>query len=251
MAKLRELVSVCARALGDPEPSVNVLAMQLRKHGLIRSTGRGLNAAEMSARDATNLLTATLSGGNAIETARTTAYVLATSKTDVSIYPGSEEDYSLLTDQNMSDMLSNFSQLEAIRQLDVNHSFGEMLEAIIQNLIDCGHITWLGSKVDGIKVQVDFYGQEHSSCSVSFEIYDSDDKYYPSKFLHIRYQHDDTSARDAIQFMAFFTSQRASKHVSVSVNKPILEDIANCLRGRNIEEDHDDHTSLGKAEIQN
>ena len=56
MAKLRELVSGMAEALSLPQRSVNVVAIHLRRAGLISSGGRGKGGAEMSARDAATLL---------------------------------------------------------------------------------------------------------------------------------------------------------------------------------------------------
>lgn len=83
MAKLKDLVAATAQALGDPEASVNVLAMELRKNGLIRSTGRGLHAAEMTPDDAASLLIACLSGGPVREASDTTARVGALPSTGI------------------------------------------------------------------------------------------------------------------------------------------------------------------------
>src|SRR3954471_25082339 len=77
MTKLKQLVSGVAFALGDPRPSVNVLAIQLRKAGLIKSTGRGLNAADMTPADAAALLVSCMAGGLSTETSSTTATMLA------------------------------------------------------------------------------------------------------------------------------------------------------------------------------
>ena len=63
MAKLSALMDVMANTLGIERARVNVLAMRLRKEGLIRSTGRGLNAADMGPSDAANLVLALLGGG--------------------------------------------------------------------------------------------------------------------------------------------------------------------------------------------
>ncbi len=76
MAKLRELVTATARLLGETEASINVLSIQLRRAGMIRKEGRGLNAADMGPEDAAALLTSALAGGMATETAETTARVL-------------------------------------------------------------------------------------------------------------------------------------------------------------------------------
>ena len=58
MAKLKDLITELALTLGDPERSVNVHAMHLRKAKLLSSTGRGLHSADMGPSDATNLLLA-------------------------------------------------------------------------------------------------------------------------------------------------------------------------------------------------
>src|ERR671917_577628 len=76
MAKLRDLITTTARLLGETEASLNVLAIQLRRAGMIRKEGRGLHAADMRAEDAAALLTSALAGGLATETAETTARVL-------------------------------------------------------------------------------------------------------------------------------------------------------------------------------
>ncbi|WP_313553119.1 hypothetical protein [Brevundimonas sp.] len=63
--KLVELLPIVAETLGVPLASVRVLAMQLRKHGLVSSGGRGRGGAEMKPTDLTNLLLGTMSGGPA------------------------------------------------------------------------------------------------------------------------------------------------------------------------------------------
>lgn len=63
--KLIDLLPVVSETLGLPLASVRVLAMTLRKHGLISSGGRGRGGAEMKASDLTNLLLATMAGGAA------------------------------------------------------------------------------------------------------------------------------------------------------------------------------------------
>lgn len=65
MAKLSDLVEEMASLLGDPERSVNVRAMHLRREKLISSKGRGLHSAEMTSTDATNLLLACMHAGKA------------------------------------------------------------------------------------------------------------------------------------------------------------------------------------------
>lgn len=62
MTKLSEFIEPFAEAIGMPVKSVNVLAMHLRKAGLITTGGRGRGGAEIGASDATNLLLAAMSG---------------------------------------------------------------------------------------------------------------------------------------------------------------------------------------------
>lgn len=81
MAKLRELVTLMSELLGEPRKSVNVRAMVLRKSGLIHSTGRGHNAAEMEPSDASNLLLACLSGAFATEASQATRSLRKASRT--------------------------------------------------------------------------------------------------------------------------------------------------------------------------
>jgi hypothetical protein len=63
--KLAVLSPTLAQTLGMPKPTVNVLAMTLRKAGLISSGGRGRGGAEMTPTDVTNLLLAAMGGGHA------------------------------------------------------------------------------------------------------------------------------------------------------------------------------------------
>jgi hypothetical protein len=65
MPKLSQIIGPFAEALWVTPKSVNVLAMLLRKHGLITSAGRGSAGAEMGASDATNLLLAVMRMGPA------------------------------------------------------------------------------------------------------------------------------------------------------------------------------------------
>ena len=65
MATLRELIAVTSQTLGDPETSVNVQAMHLRRAKLLSSSGRGVYSARMSPSDATNLVLACAHVGKA------------------------------------------------------------------------------------------------------------------------------------------------------------------------------------------
>jgi hypothetical protein len=60
MPKLSQIIEPFSDALWFNEKSVNVLAMILRKHGMITKAGRGSAGAEMGASDATNLMLAVL-----------------------------------------------------------------------------------------------------------------------------------------------------------------------------------------------
>lgn len=67
MATLRKLIAVTSQTLGDPETSVNVQAMHLRRAKLISSSGRGVYSARMSPSDATNLVLACAHVGKALD----------------------------------------------------------------------------------------------------------------------------------------------------------------------------------------
>ncbi len=67
--KLKELVQQYAPRLNMDQKSVHVLAMMLRKKGLISQHGRGQHAAEMVPTDCTNLLLAALCGEKVREVA--------------------------------------------------------------------------------------------------------------------------------------------------------------------------------------
>src|SRR4051794_11597802 len=73
MATLSELVEILARVEGIEPATVGLVARNLREAGLITTRGRGLSAANMSFRDAANLLiavNATVSAREAPETLR-------------------------------------------------------------------------------------------------------------------------------------------------------------------------------------
>jgi hypothetical protein len=72
MATLSQLVAAIATVEGIDEERVAALARAAREHGLIRTSGRGTSAAQMSEPDAANLLIAT----NAADTARTAPGVI-------------------------------------------------------------------------------------------------------------------------------------------------------------------------------
>jgi hypothetical protein len=67
MATLSQLVTAIATAEGIDAERVAAIARAAREHGLIRTSGRGTSAAQMSEPDAANLLIAT----NTADTART------------------------------------------------------------------------------------------------------------------------------------------------------------------------------------
>ncbi len=68
MARLSELVKGVAKALHIEQRTVALAARYLREHGLISETGRGLGAAQMTPRDAANLVLA-LMASDAIKAA--------------------------------------------------------------------------------------------------------------------------------------------------------------------------------------
>jgi hypothetical protein len=69
MATLSQLVTAIATVEGIDEERVAAIARAVREHGLIRTSGRGTSAAQMSEPDAANLLIAT----NTADTARAAA----------------------------------------------------------------------------------------------------------------------------------------------------------------------------------
>lgn len=77
---------IVAETLGLPQPSMNVLAMTLRKNGLISSGGRGRGGAEMRPPDVTNLLLAAMAGGHAKD-----AHEIVARLREASVTPGANQ----------------------------------------------------------------------------------------------------------------------------------------------------------------
>lgn len=125
MAKLQQLIETCAETLGVERTSVNVLAMHLRKEGLIRSSGRGPNGAEMSATDASNLILAVLGGGYAKDAARTVGLIRA----------GWVEDYNCSRGNKYA-----LPPLALYDQLNSAHTLGDALDGIINLFVAEGCI---------------------------------------------------------------------------------------------------------------
>ena len=74
MAKLSDLISTLADAVDMPETTVGAYARRLRKAGKLSTGGRGFGGAEMTPRDAANLLIAVMSGSPTYAVERVSAY---------------------------------------------------------------------------------------------------------------------------------------------------------------------------------
>jgi len=73
--KLSQIIEPFGQTLGVHPRSINVLAMTLRKAGLISKGGRGPAGAEMRSCDCTNLLLAAMAGGEATSAHETVMYL--------------------------------------------------------------------------------------------------------------------------------------------------------------------------------
>jgi hypothetical protein len=96
MAKLSQIIEPFANALGLPARSMNVLAMMLRKRGLITKGGRGPAGAEMGSSDATNLLLAAMVGGEATSADKSVTFVRAAGRQAPGINDGTVPPVSFL-----------------------------------------------------------------------------------------------------------------------------------------------------------
>lgn len=122
--KLAVFSPVLAHALGIPRACVNVLAVTLRKAGLVTRKGRGRGGAEMTPTDMTNLLLAAMGGGHAKDAPDVVRRLReATSEPAPS-------------DSNGSPLptLPNLPPLNAL------HSLGEVLDAILLNYVAEGEL---------------------------------------------------------------------------------------------------------------
>jgi hypothetical protein len=145
MAKLKELENLYARLLGMNKGSIHVLAMMLRKERLIRSAGRGLNAAEMGASDATNLLLAGLGGGMPTKAAATVRNLRSAPlwRTAYRSREGSAwQHYEFIEELRILDPEPEpppFYNLPAeLRHLPLDMNVGQALDALFQSLITSG-----------------------------------------------------------------------------------------------------------------
>lgn len=117
MAKLRDLVFHLSHSLDMKEASLNVLAMQLRKAGLITSSGRGLNAADMGPSDVTNLLLAALSGSYATLSAESVSKLRT----------------APIIDCRLNGEPSGLPPTPAFSRLPGSHTLGEILDELIKD----------------------------------------------------------------------------------------------------------------------
>jgi hypothetical protein len=135
-----------------------VLAMQLRKNGLIRKAGRGMNAAEMTAKDATSLFISSISGGHAIETARTTANVMSSvlsDNGDVDIRKQNERVFEALT------------KIGIFNNVPISHNFGQAIEEIFSFFIEPTNVFDFDSDQIWIEVERSYFGFR---CEISVDI---------------------------------------------------------------------------------
>lgn len=130
MAKLRDLVACLAKELEIPLKSMNVLAMELRKAGLIQTTGRGLNSAEMGPRDATNLILAALCGSFATQSAEAVHTIRAGTSTRCVV--GTFNRFP----QEMVDPPA----IPVFERLPWPHTLGEFLDGYIEDSVEHGDI---------------------------------------------------------------------------------------------------------------
>lgn len=133
MAKLKDLIATVSTSYGEDESRVNVIAMGLRKARLIESSGRGLHAAEMTARDGANLLIGVMAPGAATKAAQTVRHIRASK-------------CGWFEDQGLTKKVSRHQKLPPVAFLEYllpRHTFGEALEALIE------HFSYAGSTLDG------------------------------------------------------------------------------------------------------
>jgi hypothetical protein len=127
MAKLKDLVRVMALTLGDPEKSVNVHAMHLRKAKLLSSTGRGLHSSDMRPSDATNLLLACIHVGTAKDSADVVARLRSATKHH--------------SDEVRGRIVASVPPpAAAFQKLAARHTLGTALDTLFKEWASHGHI---------------------------------------------------------------------------------------------------------------
>lgn len=109
-----------AAKLGDPEKSVNVQAMHLRKAKLLSSAGRGLHSAEMTPSDASNLLLSCLHAGMAKDSAHVVAGLRNAPFLGTRTYGGEGK--------------SHIPPVSMFSELAEKHTLGEALDALFGGL---------------------------------------------------------------------------------------------------------------------
>lgn len=130
MANPGDLVRGMAKLLGMSEVYVGAFDRDLAKHGLRASNGRGSSAARMGSEDATSLLLAVMSGGQAKDAAvmvRLYARLQAKLQRVSTAANGgmiSHYDYR-------SSIVSGALRLERIDMLPVGHSLFDVIDAMI------------------------------------------------------------------------------------------------------------------------
>jgi hypothetical protein len=130
MTKLKGLITALALTLGDPEKSVSVHAMHLRKAKLLSSTGRGLHSARMGPSDATNLLLACLHAGKAKDSVSVVARLREALISDSARIAG-----HLVPLEEVG-----LPSADAIRTLPEHHTLGSALDALFEEWCSTGEV---------------------------------------------------------------------------------------------------------------
>ncbi|MCJ2014983.1 hypothetical protein [Methylobacterium sp. J-076] len=216
MAKRSALIAGMAAALREPERSINVLAIELGKAGLIRASGRGLNAAEMTVTDASNLLISALSGGYATETAATTALVRS-----AGLIGGKDRD-GKTTHKPPS--------AEAFAHLGLDHCFHEMLAAILGSFerhggIEVNEDTQL---INNVSVAITRNAIRYF-CKVSFDF--SDGAAWWLTYVRWKPFMEAADRRDWQNLAEEARDREGGKSTTEAVGRFVLHRIADCIRG--------------------
>jgi hypothetical protein len=130
MATPGMMVGTMAELMGISEVYMGAYDRELAKNGLRSKSGRGTSAARMGSDDATNLLLAVMSGGQAKEAAQSVrTYANLTPKFQkLSVTKGREV---ITTVDYRSGVDSLGFGIQRVDALPVRHGFGEIIEALI------------------------------------------------------------------------------------------------------------------------
>jgi hypothetical protein len=130
MATPGMMVGRMAELMGISEVYMGAYDRELAKNGLRSKTGRGTSAARMASDDATNLLLAVMSGGQAKEAAQSVnTYANLTPKFQKLSVTKGRQVISMLDYKAKVDSLGFW--IKRVNDLPVLHGFGELVEALI------------------------------------------------------------------------------------------------------------------------